>query len=112
MADDVQNHIRKKAKNLLRLFDRLTMIQVTVDMKKEVDLKKEGRTVEFLVQAEHKHDFVAREAHEQVLTAVDMALDKIQMQLRRYKQRIQDHRQGPSASDVAGKPPSREGAEP
>jgi putative sigma-54 modulation protein len=112
LAEDVQNLIRQKAEKLLRLFDRLTMIQVTVDMKKEVDLKKEGRMVEFVVQAEHKHDFVAREAHEQVLTAADMALDKIQMQLRRYKQRIQDHRNGPSANDVAAPPPAKGGSEP
>jgi putative sigma-54 modulation protein len=105
LTDETQEQIRRKADKLLQLFDRLTMIQVTVD------LKKEGKEVEFLVQAEHKHDFVAREAREQVLTAVDLALDKILMQLRRYKQRIQDHRGDPSAGDVAGRSAPGAGAE-
>ena len=105
LTEETQEQIRRKAEKLLQLFDRLTMIQVTVD------LKKEGKEVEFLVQAEHKHDFVAREAREQVLTAVDLALDKILMQLRRYKRRIQDHRGDPSAGDVAGRSAPGAGAE-
>jgi putative sigma-54 modulation protein len=105
LSEDVQEHIRQKADKLNHLFDRLTMIQVTID------LKKEGKSVEFLVQAEHKHDFVAREEHAQVLGAVDLALDKIQMQLRRYKQRIQDHRRDPSANDLANRKASETGAE-
>jgi putative sigma-54 modulation protein len=105
LAEDVHEHIRQKADKLNHLFDRLTMIQVTVD------LKKEGKSVEFIVQAEHKHDFVAREEHAQVLGAVDMALNNIQMQLRRYKQRIQDHHRDPSAKDVAARPALDSGAE-
>ena len=105
LNDDTQRHIRDKAAKLLHLFERLTMIQVTVD------LKKEDKWVEFVVQAEHKHDFVAREQNGDLLAAVDLALDKLQAQLRRYKEKIQNHRRDPATHDVAGAPPAAEPSE-
>jgi putative sigma-54 modulation protein len=98
LNDTTQQFIHDKAEKLLHFFERLTMIEVTVD------LKKDQKMVEFLVQAEHKHDFVARENHPDLLAAVDLALDKLALQLRRYKEKIQDHRRTPSTGEVAGAP--------
>jgi len=86
LADAIQDRIKEKASKLTHLFDRLTMIEVTVDHQREQHL------VEFLVQAEHKHDFVARESNPDLMAAVDLGLDKISMQIRRYKEKVQDHR--------------------
>lgn len=96
LSEEIQGHIRAKAEKLLHFFERLTMIEVTVD------LKKLEPVVEFLVQAEHKHDFVASEHHKDVLAAVDLVLDKLENQLRRYKEKLQDHRRTPSTGEVAG----------
>ena len=101
LSEANQAIIREKALKLLHIFDRLTMIEVTVDLKKSEEDKAK---VEFLVQAEHKHDFVAQESHPDVMAAVDAALHKVQAQLRRYKEKIQDHRRTPSIGDVAGGP--------
>ncbi len=98
LNDVTQAFIREKAEKLLHYFGRLTMIEVTVDLKEEVKL------VEFLVSAEHKHDFVATERNKDVLAAVDLVLAKLEGQLRRYKEKIMDHRRTPSAGDVAGGP--------
>ena len=105
LNDNTQQFIREKAEKLLHFFDRLTMIEVTVD------LKKEAKRVECLVQAEHKHDFVAQESHHDVLAAVDLVLDKLEGQLRRYKEKIQDHRRTPSTGEVAGAPSLEESTE-
>jgi putative sigma-54 modulation protein len=105
LSDNTQQFIREKAEKLLHFFDRLTMIEVTVEF------KKEQKWVEFVVQAEHKHDFVAREGHPDLLAAVDLALDKLLGQLRRYKEKIQDHRRTPSAGEVAGAPSLEESTE-
>jgi putative sigma-54 modulation protein len=102
LNEATQQFITEKAQKLVRLFDRLTMIQVTVD------LQDGNKWVEFLVQAEHKHDFVARENHNDVLAAVDLALAKLDKQLRRYKERIMDRRRTPSAGEVAGGPTPEE----
>jgi putative sigma-54 modulation protein len=99
LSEATQAIIREKALKLLNVFDRLTMIEVTVDVKKS---EEDKALVEFLVQAEHRHDFVAQENQHDVLTAVDLALHKLQGQLRRYKEKIQDRRRTPSAGEVAG----------
>jgi putative sigma-54 modulation protein len=96
LSDETHKIIREKAGKLLHFFERLTLIEVTVDMQ-----QKELKHVEFVVQAEHKHDFVARESHAEVLVALDLALAKIEGQLRRYKEKIQDHRRDQSAGEIA-----------
>jgi putative sigma-54 modulation protein len=106
VSEATQDFIREKAQKLNRLFERLTMIEVTVD------LKNEGQVwVEFLVKAEHKHDFVAHESHPDLLAAVDLVMNKLEMQVRRYKERIQDRRRTPSAGEVAGGPPAADTGE-
>ena len=92
-----QEQVRAKAEKLLTYFNRLTMIEVTVDLKDEI--RKE---VEFRAKAEHKHEFVAREGHEELMAAVDLALDKVIHQIHRYKERIQDHRRNHSAGEGGG----------
>ncbi len=99
LSEATQQFIREKAEKLNHLFSRLTFIEVTVDLKDEVH-----KVVEFLVSAEHKHDFVARETHSDVLAAVDLALAKLEQQLRRYKEKIQDHRRRLSTGEAAGAP--------
>ena len=98
LNEAAQVFIQEKAKKLTRLFERLTMIEVTVDMHNGTS------AVEFVVQAEHKHDFVAREKAAELVPAVDLAMAKIEGQLRRYKEKIQDHRRRLSTGEVAGPP--------
>ncbi|HEY1381103.1 MAG TPA: ribosome-associated translation inhibitor RaiA [Gemmataceae bacterium] len=91
LSDSAQETIRDKAQKLLHYFERLTFIEVTVD------LQEDAKTVEVLATAEHKHEFVARETNGEAQVALDMALDKVVHQLRRYKEKIQDHRRTPPA---------------
>jgi putative sigma-54 modulation protein len=106
LSDETQQFIRDKAQKLLRLFERLTMIEVTIDLRNE-----HTKVVEFVVQAEHKHDIVARESHDDILAAVDLVMAKLESQLRRYKEKIQDHRRRPSTGQVAGAPALEETSE-
>jgi putative sigma-54 modulation protein len=106
ISDATQQFIRDKAQKLLHIFGRLTMIEVTVDLKDDVN-----QVVEFLVSAEHKHDFVARETSTDILAAVDLVMAKLEQQLRRYKEKIQDHRRRPSTGQVAGAPSPEEASE-
>jgi putative sigma-54 modulation protein len=103
LNEATQQMVRAKAEKLLHFFERLTLIEVTIDLKASFE-KKDVKMVEFVVQAEHKHDMVAREHHAELLAAVDLAVDKLEGQLRRYKDKIQDHRRTPSTGQVAGAP--------
>lgn len=95
LSEATQQFIREKVEKLLHYFDRLTSIEVTVD------LNSSASVVELLVSAEHKHDFVARETTADVLAGVDAVIDKLGEQLRRYKERIQNHRRRPSTGEAA-----------
>jgi putative sigma-54 modulation protein len=98
LSDATQQFIREKAEKLLHFFERLMLIEVTVD------LKEDEKSVEFLLWAEHKHQFVARERNKDLLAAVDLVMNKLQGQLRRHKEQLQDRRRTPSAGEVAGTP--------
>jgi putative sigma-54 modulation protein len=110
LNEATQQMIRDKAERLNHFFERLTMIEVTVDLKAVVD-KKECKTAEVVVQAEHKHDLVAREHHTELLAAVDLAVDKLEGQLRRYKEKIQDHRRTPPTGRADHMPAAEESTE-
>ena len=110
LSDATQDYIRDKANKLLHYFQRLTMIEVTVDLQLD-EREKDEKLVEFVVSAEHKRDFVARAKHKDILAAVDLVLDKLEQQVRKYKEKIQDHRRDPSASEVASGPAPTETSE-
>jgi putative sigma-54 modulation protein len=96
LTDETQEHIREKAGKLLHIFQRIMQIEVLVD------IKDDDKFVEFLVSAEHKHDFVASERNKDLLAAVDLVLAKLEGQVRKYKEKVQDHRRTPTRGDVAG----------
>ena len=96
LTEETRQFIHDKADKLTHFFQRLMMIEVLVD------LKDDEKFVEFLVSAEHKHDFVASERNKDLLVAVDAVLDKLERQVRKYKEKVQDHRRTPAAGDVAG----------
>lgn len=87
LSDATQEKVKAKAEKLVRLFERLQAIEVTVDLE-----RKDSPLVELLVSAEHKHDFIATEQGEDLLASVDGAVHKIEQQLRKYKERVQEHR--------------------
>jgi ribosomal subunit interface protein len=58
------------------------------------------------VSAEHKHDFVATAQAENVLASIDVVVEKMEQQLRKYKEKVQDrhrnsgHRPSEAPSDT------------
>ena len=96
LSAGAQEHIRHKSEKLLTYFERITAITVTTDV------EADAAVVEILVNAEHKHDFVASETAPGVMAAFDLALHKMEQQLRKYKEKIQEHhRRAPAAGDAA-----------
>lgn len=85
---DFREYISRKAEKLLTYFERVTAIGVTLDY------DSDRVRVEVLVDAEHKHDFVTScEADiNEAGACFDQALQKMEQQIRRYKEKVQDHR--------------------
>ena len=95
ISPDVQDYLRSKAEKLLNLFERVTSITVTVTF------DKSRCKVEILVDAEHKHDFVAHDEGDNVSATFDIALHKMEQQIRKYKEKVQDHRGDPTIRGAA-----------
>lgn len=92
LSDESQEKIKSKAEKLLRHFDRLTSIEVVVDLQDHANPR-----VDVLVSAEHKHDFVAHDQAPGLMTGVESALHKIDQQIRKYKERIIENHRDPEA---------------
>ncbi|OHB75653.1 MAG: ribosomal subunit interface protein [Planctomycetes bacterium RBG_16_64_10] len=84
LSETTQAKITEKVQRLSRIFERLTAIDVTVDLE-----DRETPHVDIKVSAEHKHDFVATQGSANLMASVDGALHKLEQQLRKYKERIQ-----------------------
>lgn len=106
LSDATQEKMTAKLDKLNRIFERLTSIELTVDLQKpdaiEVDLK---------VSAEHKHDFVATHTGGELMGVLDGALHKLEQQIRKYKERVQERHRTPGARQEnlrADEPPTEE----
>ncbi|MGL6193204.1 MAG: ribosome hibernation-promoting factor, HPF/YfiA family [Thermoguttaceae bacterium] len=86
ISEPTQDLIKTKVDKLNRVFERLTLIEVTIDLEK-ADTPK----VDLNVSAEHKHDFVASYSSNDLFGSVDQVVHKVEQQLRKYKEKIQDH---------------------
>ena len=86
LSDATREKITAKLERLARLFERLTAIEVTVDLEHE-----QTPLVDVRVSAEHKHDFVATEQSTSLMAALDGVIHKLEQQLRKYKEKVQDH---------------------
>jgi putative sigma-54 modulation protein len=85
VSDETQEKIRSKVERLSRYFERLTAIEVTVDLE-----HRETPTVDLKVSAEHKHDFVASSCIGELMASLDVVVEKMEQQLRKYKEKVQD----------------------
>lgn len=96
ITDEVRDHITQKSEKLLTFLERVFAIDVTVDFE-----NKDRIRVELLVDAEHRHNFVAHDDGEDVLSTFDRAYQKMEQQIRKYKEKLQDHRRDKPLKELA-----------
>lgn len=90
LSDATQQRIVERAEKLTRFFERLTAIEVTVDL-----THRDAPGVDLQVSAEHKHDFVASHQSDDLWASLDVVIRKVEQQLRKYKEKLHDrHRSG------------------
>ena len=79
--------VEEKAGKLRRLYDRVNAIEVTVDLE-----HLEKPSVEIKVSAEQADDCIATANATTVIAALDLAIPKVEQQLRRVKEKKTGHR--------------------
>ncbi|HAH47546.1 ribosome-associated translation inhibitor RaiA [Gimesia sp.] len=95
VSDSLRDYITTKSEKLLTYFERVTAIQITIDQ------GENQNRVEILVDAEHKHNFVAHAEGDEVKPNFQSALSKMEQQIKKYKQKIQDHRRDLPMNEIA-----------
>ena len=82
-----QSKIAAKVSRLRRYFDRLTALHVTVDLHND-----SLPAVEIVASAERFHDLVSHEHSGLLWRSVDGAVQKMEQQLRKHKEKVRDHK--------------------
>jgi putative sigma-54 modulation protein len=87
IGSNAQHTITEKVERVRKFYDRITAIHVTIDLK-----NADKPEVELVVKAEHHDDFVSHDSADTLLNAVDSVVHKMEMQLRKHKEKITEHR--------------------
>ncbi len=100
LREDTHEYITRKSEKLLTYFERVTAIEVTVD------IGKDRIAVEILVDTEHRHNFVASDTGDDAASTFDRALHKMEHQIKKYKEKLQDHRRDRPLNEAVDSEPT------
>ena len=80
-SDNLKEYVEKEVKRLQKIFDRIVDCQVILDR------GKEGEKVDIVLNVSG-HTFNASETSDDMIKSIDYAVNKMEKQLRRYKEKI------------------------
>ena len=86
ISEATREKIAGKVEKLGRFIERVTSIDVVVELE-----KPDQPSVAVVVLTELKHDFRADYASGDLFGCVDQAVDKIEQQMRKFKEKLTDH---------------------
>ena len=89
VSEQTQAKITTKLEKLTRFFDRISAIEVTIDLE-----HREAPSVDLRLSAKHKHDFVATSQSDNVMAAIDNVVEKMEQHLRKHKEKVQERHRG------------------
>ena len=84
VGEEIKRYAQEKVEKLSRFYDRIQTIQVIIDH------EGDEFTVEMIVSAEARSEFVAHEAGTDTQALIDVTIDKLERQLVKHKERIRD----------------------
>lgn len=87
LADATRQKIADKVEKLGRFIERVSSIDVMVDLE-----KADQPIVEVVVATELKKDFRADYSSGDLWGCLDQTIDKIEQQMRKFKEKMTDHR--------------------
>ena len=87
VTEAIEKHARSKISKLPKYYDSVNQVEVIIDG------NKSGKTaVEIIARCEHGKIFIGTETGEDTYKCIDMAVHKIEGQLRRKKSKERDHK--------------------
>lgn len=85
----MKERIEAKAGKLLKYYDRIQQIDVVVEK------QDSAFTLEMIVNAEHRGEFVSRVTGPDINAALDTVVDKLERQLSDHKERFRNRKHPP-----------------
>ena len=89
VTEAMKQYAQEKVGKLARIFDRLTKIEVTMDV-----THHSAHAVEIIVDANRGVRLVGKAESPDMYAALDLAEDKLVRQLVKHKQKLTDHHRG------------------
>jgi ribosomal subunit interface protein len=82
IPQDVKDYAEEKTTKLPRLYNIINQVEVKIDGKEGANM-----AVEIIARGEHKKVFVVKEKGNDVYACIDLALHKLEQQLRKTKKK-------------------------
>ena len=87
ITDAIREHAREKVEKLPRYYNSINRIEVIIEG------NDGGKpSVEIIASAEHSNVFIAKETSDDTYTCIDIAVHKLERQLRRKKQKQRNNK--------------------
>jgi putative sigma-54 modulation protein len=99
VTDTMKEYARTKVEKLVRFFERATSCRVTMDV------DNLDHQVEMVIDVSRGVRLVGKAEAPDMYAACDLAEQKLAQQLRRYKERLTDHRRGERRLEVDASAP-------
>lgn len=87
ITEAIKSHAVEKTEKLPRYYNSINQIEVIVD-----GSDGGNQSVEIIARAEHSNVFIAKESGDDTYTCIDMAVHKLERQLRRKKEKQRNNK--------------------
>ena len=96
MTDALRNYVEKKTSRLVKYHNRISDMEVVVE--EEGNKKK----CEIIIKVDHAEPFVVTERGDDMYACIDMSVDKIERQLKRFKEKSRIRKGRTGTAEAAG----------
>ncbi|MDO4585686.1 MAG: ribosome-associated translation inhibitor RaiA [Planctomycetia bacterium] len=86
LSEAAQQKIIEKVEKLARLIERVSKIDVIVELE-----KADHPSVDLLVSTELKKEFKSSYSSDDLYGCLDQVIDKVEQQMRKFKEKLTDH---------------------
>jgi len=94
ITDAIRAHAEQRTEKLPKFYNNINQIEVII----EGDGADSG--VEIIARAEHSNVFIAKESGDDTLTCIDLAVHKLERQLRRKKEKQRNNKHVGGAPEI------------
>lgn len=92
----MRDYVQKKIDRLGRFYNRISEIEVVI----EGSAKATEQKIEVIVNADHHSPFIVHESGADMYACLDTAVDKIERQLTRHKEKSRNHKGQTGAAEA------------